>query len=222
MRISMGDFNSRVGNLDDTVDGSVDLEKRHIIDNVVNSHGREFITYLNDSGECLVNGRITPKHNNWTNVSTANRGGTSVVDYLTCDYESIKYIKELKITPLVDFLEQNNLINSVQSVTNLGGHSILSSTFDISDFTLYNNEDTQFNNNFTESDEAFCNLNVDKSKKYKTRVVPNEFFENEAFRNKIISLVDDLLTMNANQLEIDNIYTPPLEYIFIIILNNLF
>ena len=64
----------------------------------------------------MLNGRITPELNDWTNVSTtANRGGLSVVDWFICDKPGIKYFKSLKVEPYVDFLERCNLINSVAS-----------------------------------------------------------------------------------------------------------
>ena len=104
IRLSIGDFNARIGNINDG-DGVGSLSNRHVIDDITNAHGNHFIAYLADSGECVVNGRITHHLNNYTNVSVANRGGTSVVDYITCDYESLDYFEGFLVTPLLDFLD---------------------------------------------------------------------------------------------------------------------
>ena len=41
LRLSIGDFNARVGDLDDTIDGEIELPKRHVIDKTINSHGQQ-------------------------------------------------------------------------------------------------------------------------------------------------------------------------------------
>ena len=91
LSIAVGDCNARIGSLDDTAGGSVALSERHIADNAVNAHGTHFITYLNYAGDCVVNGRVSPHLNNFTNVSVANKGGSSVVDYITCNYDGLNY-----------------------------------------------------------------------------------------------------------------------------------
>ena len=134
MYVSVGDFNSRVGSELEVVDCVTSLPKRKIIDTVKNAHGDSFITYLQDSGECILNGRITPHLDDWTNKSTCNIGGCSVVDYFTCNYEYLHYFEELKVIPFSDFIEQSSLIDQIKSTAKLGNHSILWATLNFSDF----------------------------------------------------------------------------------------
>lgn len=49
---------------------------------------------------------VTPHLDKWTNISTPNTGGSSVIDYFTCDYSGIDYFEELIVIPCVNFLEK--------------------------------------------------------------------------------------------------------------------
>ena len=64
-----GDFNSRVGNLDDYLKEIDDVPLRVALDEYVNKHGESLIEFLRDSKMCLINGRICPLDDNYTSVS---------------------------------------------------------------------------------------------------------------------------------------------------------
>ena len=109
----------------------------------------------------------------------------------------------------MDFLERCNLINSVSSNANIGGHSIITANIDISDYASYQNEsftDNVQNNPSTNNLNGTFNPQMENPKKNKAKSVPNSFFENDQFRTNILNLIDDILKINNQQQEIDNIY----------------
>lgn len=111
---------------DNTASGSAQIGERKVIDKVTNVHGKHFISYLSNAGECVVNGMVSSHLDDWTNVTVANKGGTSVVDYCTRNCTGIEYFKECYVTPFIDFLEEADLVGSVPSTGHLGGHEIVS------------------------------------------------------------------------------------------------
>ena len=74
-----GDLNGRIGNLKDTVTALDTVPDRQVLDTVINQHGHSLVEFLQETAMCMVNGRVTPEHNDFTFI--ANRG-KSVVDYI--------------------------------------------------------------------------------------------------------------------------------------------
>ena len=70
-----GDFNSRVGDASEFIEGVDDVTPCDVIDHTSNVNGDLFIDFLVDSGMCMVNGRLG--QNDFTHVS---HRGKSVVD----------------------------------------------------------------------------------------------------------------------------------------------
>ena len=74
----LGDFNSRIGTLSDTLNEIDDLCARIPIDKTINQHGHEMIEFLIESKFCVLNGRFAEK-DNFTSISKKRK---AVVDYL--------------------------------------------------------------------------------------------------------------------------------------------
>ena len=50
-----GDFNARIGSLDDLTDfDDVNILKRHVLDKTINQHGHSFIDFLNEAKLCIL------------------------------------------------------------------------------------------------------------------------------------------------------------------------
>ena len=73
-----GDFNARIGSLDD-VEISPNLPERRVIDATVNAQGHKLIEFISDIKGCVINGCITPTKDYFTSV--ARHKGKAVVDY---------------------------------------------------------------------------------------------------------------------------------------------
>ena len=83
--IGGGDFNARIGSLDDFLEGSDEINKRKPIDPETNKHGEAFIDFLLSTKLCVLNGRV-PGEDNYTFVKSQ---GKSVVDYLVTQIDNL-------------------------------------------------------------------------------------------------------------------------------------
>ena len=73
-----GDWNARIGNNPDYIEGIDEISKRHNLDSTTNKHGNALLDFLKESKNYILNGRITPILDDYTSVSTK---GKAVVDY---------------------------------------------------------------------------------------------------------------------------------------------
>ena len=73
-----GDWNARIGNNPDYIEGIDEISKRHNLDSTTNTHGNALLDFLKESKNYILNGRITPILDDYTSVSTK---GKAVVDY---------------------------------------------------------------------------------------------------------------------------------------------
>ena len=87
-----GDFNARLGEAGDEVDG---IRRCKIINMVKNSQEDGFVDYLRSTDMCVVNGR--KGRDAFTCVS--GRGG-SVVDYCVVEVEKLDMIKNFRVTTM--------------------------------------------------------------------------------------------------------------------------
>ena len=91
--IGAGDINARTKELVDyipDIDGK-DIPPRVNPDQSKNAHADNFLTFLKDNHSVILNGRVTPEHNNYTFVSTR---GCSVPDYFFCPIDNFLYRNE--------------------------------------------------------------------------------------------------------------------------------
>lgn len=77
---------------------------------------------------------VTPHLDKWTNVSTQNTGGSSVVDYFTCDYSGIDYFEVIACDSMCKFPGKNNLVAQVQTTPILGGFAISMAKLNLSKY----------------------------------------------------------------------------------------
>ena len=119
-----GDVNARTKELLDyipEVDGDL-IPERSNPDKIKNPHGEAFLTFLKDTRNIILNGRITPQHNNFTFVTSR---GCSVPDYMFTPVEHLQFCTEMKTFLMTDIINQSGL-NPPQT---LPDHSILRGSF---------------------------------------------------------------------------------------------
>ena len=90
--IVCGDFNARCGGLKDTGDLDGRIEKRVVVDHVVNDQGELLVECLLNSGLCMVNGR--KGNDEFTCISSK---GPSVVDYCLVPMEELDCIIDFAV-----------------------------------------------------------------------------------------------------------------------------
>ncbi|MEW8545344.1 MAG: reverse transcriptase family protein, partial [Candidatus Thiodiazotropha sp.] len=114
-----GDFNSRVGDASEYIEGVDDVILRDVIDFSSNANGDLFIEFLVDCGMCMVNGRVG--QNDFTHVS---HRGKSVVDYVCTPYEQLSSVSDFHVYLMSDLV---NALNC-HGVTKVPDHSVLTWT----------------------------------------------------------------------------------------------
>ena len=67
--IILGDFNSRTGNLEDSINLLDQIPERTALNQIVNSPSTSFLEFLKDCKLCMLNGRLNPENNDFTFVS---------------------------------------------------------------------------------------------------------------------------------------------------------
>ncbi len=106
MTFVMGDFNSRIGELEDYVE-EVDMIDTHCcIDEETNNHGYAFIDFLLEGKLAILNGQICPLEDNFTCISIK---GKSIVDYVTTAHENLANVTKFSVMLASKLVEQLNL-----------------------------------------------------------------------------------------------------------------
>ena len=89
-----GDFNSRIGESPDFIEGIDDVPNRNIIDYTSNDYGAVLLEFLINSNFCVLNGRNYIK-NDFTCIRPQ---GCSVVDYCLVSHTDLSMFKDFTIT----------------------------------------------------------------------------------------------------------------------------
>ncbi|CAC5407386.1 unnamed protein product [Mytilus coruscus] len=87
-----GDWNSRVSDIEDYIQGIDLLPERNVVEFTPNSYGDLFCEFFSNINCCILNGRNFI-NNAFTFVSSR---GSSVVDYCVVPYEKLPFFKTLK------------------------------------------------------------------------------------------------------------------------------
>lgn len=115
-----GDFNSRIGDMEDFIPGIDILPVREVIDFKSNSYGEIFCEFLSNINCCNLNDRNSIK-NYFTYVSTR---GSSIVDYCVVPYENLKCFKHFEVIRTSELANQS-VITGVIEPKYIPDHSIL-------------------------------------------------------------------------------------------------
>ena len=101
--IICGDMNARIGELPDSIDEVDNIISRNNIDKVKAGHHESLINFLKDTKTCIVNGRVTPKHDGFTCVSGR---GKSVVDYCISPHNNLDNCMDFRVSTTSDLINQ--------------------------------------------------------------------------------------------------------------------
>ena len=192
--VGTGDLNARTKQLKDFIpelDGN--LPERKNPDNVKNSHGGSFLTFLKDNRAIILNGRVTPQLNNFTFVSTR---GSSVPDYMYCPINQLEFCTQMKT------LLMSEIVNLTKFIPpqNLPDHSILIGTFRTSQFIP---------NSVSKEPQLPFPENIPVSKKQPKKNISKigeTFFMSKEIHEKVLETIKKLETSNRNQNEIDKLW----------------
>ena len=199
-----GDFNARVGDMQDVINGLDDISDRKVIDKIRNSYGQDLIAFLNDSKMCITNGRFQPVNDNYTCISCR---GQSVVDYILTPQECLNSISQFTVRVVNNIIEQHNLYTMLSTQCKATDHSVV--TVDIA---------CSYVNQHTNSYRPTCNMvnNTDtgqnvinshaRVRKYRLSEPPPDFMNNDVWRYAINELISHTEQCLQTQVEIDEVY----------------
>ena len=125
-----GDFNGRIGDRADYIEGIDSLPERKIMDFTVNSHGESLLEFLLCSSMCVLNGRGISD-----NYTCVTHNGASVVDYCLVPHESFHQIQKFSVTTAREVYSQAGCEEMVDVTHTLPDHALLSWHFCLTDVT---------------------------------------------------------------------------------------
>ena len=122
--IICGDLNSRFGKENDYIPDIDYLPDRKILDFSKNQHGHSLLEFLLETSFCVVNGRVIPDHDDFTNVSTKGRSVVTV-DYFLVPHSIINNCNNFDVLRCTEIVENYNLKGLVNSKNKIPDHSVL-------------------------------------------------------------------------------------------------
>ena len=96
-----GDFNARIGNKLDYIDGIDSIPRRQVLENDINKHCEPFIDFLIWAKLCIINGRVQGK-NDFTYITPKSK---LVVDYCLTFIDNLQYIKSCDVLRVKEILD---------------------------------------------------------------------------------------------------------------------
>ena len=190
-----GDFNSRVGSLDDSIVDIDNLPKRNNLDEIVNGHGRSLIEFLHESKYCILNGRSP---NEICNAFTCDarggkHGGMSVVDYFLVPHDVLPYCSDFNVISCKDIVTDNNLQQHMNHLSKLPDHAFLTCNVTINVILEQDAEPVK----------PFC----ESVRKYNFGKMSEHFMKSELCREAFIELINTIEHSRNEQDDLDDVYT---------------
>ncbi|CAG2243365.1 unnamed protein product [Mytilus edulis] len=192
-----GDFNSRLGNYTDFIQGIDQLSERNITDFTTNSYGEIFSEFLSTVNCCVLNGRY-PIHDDYTYVSTK---GLSVVDYCVVPYESLCHYKNFKVIRASVLCNKSAQPGSFRA-NHIPDHSVLCWEFE----TNFDNINEICSIDLSHSAHNSLNQQNNTYVSYDVKNIPSDWMTNNDILDKINMCIDNIQCSKGRQFEVDKLY----------------
>jgi hypothetical protein len=183
----MGDFNSRIGDRPDFIEGIDNVPERDIIDTKQNAYSDLFCEFLISANCVVLNGTSNHSHD-FTFVSTR---GHSVVDYVIVPHDSLAVCKELEIIRA----------KSLFTLAGCEGY-IDPDSANIPDHSLLKWKVVVHESYTPESEEQ---IRGEPFKLYDRKNIPDHFMQGDTL-HQVMNVIRILETQLANQESIDEVY----------------
>jgi hypothetical protein len=191
-----GDFNSRVGNLSDCIEGIDEVSDRKCIDEVVNQHGRSLIDFLKESKFCILNGRVSGDNVKYT---CRTGRGVSVVDYVLVPHNMVSQCCDMNVTSCSDIIDEHGLHDLLNRRSKVPDHDILA-------FQLSINTMLQGDGRTDENDVSNLSIQTQNRRKYNFKRANPNFMSSDICRQSLLKVVENIECNRESQNEIDAIY----------------
>ncbi|VDI48001.1 Hypothetical predicted protein, partial [Mytilus galloprovincialis] len=184
----LGDFNSRIGALSETLCLTDNVPKRDILDKSINQHGHEFVEFLNEAKFCVLNGRFA-LNDNFTSIS---RKGKAVVDYICVPHDSFNDFRNFKVLTTQDIVDNNNLQGLIGDKSKLPDHSVITCEFKVTHCNLVNNTESSNQSN--------------TPSRHRLDRIPLDFMSSDLMRQTLLNLIGQIEHSRETQENVDKIY----------------
>ena len=199
--IICGDFNARLGNLNDAINSVDDILPRIVIDNTKNNHGESLQEFLHESRMCVLNGRLYPLNDGFTSSSTK---GAAVVDYIICPQDNLQNCEYFDVKLCSDVVFQNNLQSLIGERCKIPDHAILTAVYNLSFYDRINNDvNAHININANVNNEQVYDV---MRTKHKVNKLPTDFMKSEMLKNTLLNLIRKVEINRDKQNEINECY----------------
>ena len=197
--VIIGDFNARIGNLQD-FDNSLDIIKKRECVDITRKNYEPFLNFLNDSRFCVLNGRYDSSEDNFTSISSK---GSAVVDYVCVPYDTLQYVSKFNVITINDMISTIEYQSS--EISALPDHSILTCILNQSPY----HEFIKDCNETTGKSKCDAKLNPVSiaQKRYKIENVNINMFANERTSHALWNIIDKIQTCVESQNELDTVYS---------------
>ena len=183
-----GDFNSRLADIPDFIEGVDEVPERDVIDFRNNAHGMKMIDFLLSSNCCVLNGRPgISVLNDFTSVSVK---GLAVVDYCVVPYENLHRFSDFKVVRSTDLFNSAGCLNVVDPSHCMPDHSMLKWCVEVGQVK----QTLSTNNPVSTKVTQF------------SRDVPPDFLSDNLASSNINNLIEQIQTQEAVQNNIDSNY----------------
>lgn len=183
-----GDFNARIGHIQDAPFNNSGIQERSCIDATVNSHGQSLLNFMSDSCCCVVNGR-----GNDPIYTCCTATGNSVVDYVILPYSDLSKVNSMRINTIDELIHTLGLEDLVQPGSAPPDHNLIQLDFNSSGHYI-----KELNENGRTDPKM--------SKKIPRKYMKN-YMNNNRVKNALNEIIDNLVNQQKTQDQIDEIYT---------------
>lgn len=184
-----GDFNSRIGDTSDFIEGIDNVPNRDIVDFTCNEYGSVLIDFLVNSNYCVLNGRNCTK-NDFTCVRPQ---GSSVVDYCLVSHKDLSIFKECHIYRSSELVNRTGV-----APVSVPDHSFITWSINLTCSVSDYSANDQSENTFV---------------KYDVKTIPNNFLQDPKLISDLHNTVFNLESSSRTQQDIDNSYKDLCELI---------
>ena len=207
-----GDFNSRIGSCQDIIQNlDQEIPLLNNVDKCKNGYCDIFIDFLKDVKLCIINGRVSPEHNDYT---YCNVKGLSVVDYIVTNHESLPLISKCQVHSIHSIIEKYQLYDLLSNSCKAPDHSIVEIKFspkNTKNFITVDKETVKLTSNRAQKAPP---VNIHTNKFYLFDKKPELFMANETWRLAVIEIINNLQSINNTQHALDIAYDNLCKCIF--------
>ena len=186
-----GDFNTRIGEMDDNVLAGATSPPQVPLDLTTNLQGTRLINFVNDIKGVVVNGHVTPQRDYF--ISIACHKGKAVVDYHLCRQTDLSNVTSMAVKSCIELVAEYNLQHLLTDKCHLPDQSLLVMEVETSLCVM----------------EQLCNRNLGSVNVQQTKIrrkVGDSYMETDVAQRLLGEMLEELSSKHSTQAEVNMTY----------------